>query len=125
MASKALSKEIRGLVSQKTTAVRKRMAEASTTERLLTTGVAPLGAGLAGVLDAYDVRIPLGSKLSMPVSPIGAALGIGAGLLMGKGAAGASLLGFGIGQLDGFFYGLGRSLVESMGGADDDADDEA
>lgn len=123
MASKALTKEIRGIVAQKTGAVRKRMAEASTMERLVTSGIAPLGAGLGGLMEAYDLKIPIGS-FRLPVTPIGAAVGIGAGLMMGKGGVGAGFLGFGIGQLDALFFTLGKQLGDSLQGNGDD-DDEA
>ena len=122
MASKALTKEFRSIVAQKTGAVRKRMAEASTMERLVTSGIAPLGAGLGGLLEAYDVKIPIGN-FRLPVTPIGAAVGIGAGLMMGKGGVGAGFLGFGIGQLDALFFTLGEQLGQSLRGGDDDDDD--
>lgn len=124
MASKALTKEIRGIVAQKTGQVRKRMAEASTLDRLVTSGIAPLGAGLGGLMEAYDVKIPIGS-FRLPVTPIGAAVGIGAGLMLGKGGVGAGFLGFGIGQLDALFFTLGQQLGESLQGNGDDDDAEA
>lgn len=117
MASKALTKEVRAIVSSKATAARKRMNEANAFERIVAVGSSPVGSGLAAVLDHYDVGIPMGGARKIPLSPVGAAVGILVGLNV-KGAVGAAALGFGVGQLDGLAYKLTRDMLE--GGEPDD-----
>lgn len=123
MASRAIVKEARRVAGQQLSRARKRAKEANTVERLVATGVAPVGAGIAAALDAYDVGIPVGER-KIPLSPIGAAVGIGIGL-WAKGVVGAAALGFGGGQLNGFIYSMvHKHLVDAQQEAKEAALDE-
>lgn len=112
MASKALSKETRAIVSTKTSAVRKRMTEANFTDKLAVAGGGTLGASTAAVLDGFDVAIPVGDKTRIPISPILAVGGVVTGLAMGRGTFAAAALGFGMGNLDAFLYSRIRQAIE-------------
>lgn len=117
MASKALTKEVRSIVSAKTTAARKRMGEANTVDKIVSVVGAPVGVAIGAALDAYDIGIPVGDKgAKIPLTPIGAVLGLGIGLFV-KGPVGAGFLGFGVGQLDAFTYKMVHGALD--GGGDD------
>jgi hypothetical protein len=114
MASKALTKEVRSIISTKTSAARKRMHEANATDKIVSVVGAPLGTAVGAALDAYDVGIPFGEGRKIPLTPFGAALGIGIGLFI-KGPVGAGITGFGVGQLDAFVYKGVRDLLDDKG----------
>lgn len=111
MASKALSRETRAIVSTKTSAVRKRMNEANFTEKLAVAGGGTFGAATAAVLDGFDVAIPVGESTRVPISPILAVAGIATGIMVGRGTFGSAALGFGMGNLDAFLYDRLRNAI--------------
>lgn len=113
--SKALSKETKSIISQKTSAAVKRVKEQTST-RSIAAGIGGVtGVGLAAVSDGLDYGIPLGdSGKKVSLSVIGAVLGIGGGLALGKSTIGGASMGFGVGQLHGFLYDQVRDATVKM-----------
>lgn len=113
--SKALSKETKSIISQKTSAAVKRVKQQTST-RSIAAGIGGVtGVGLAAVSDGLDYGIPVGDagkKISLSV--IGALVGIGGGLALGKSTIGGAAMGFGVGQLHGFLYDQVRDATVKM-----------
>lgn len=100
MASKALTKEQKSIVSRKQSDTRKREREKAQLAQVAGAVAAPVGAVAGAAADAFaeDGELLVGP---VPVTPlVSGAVAIG-GLLMG-GAAGATVSGFGLGGLDGW-----------------------
>jgi hypothetical protein len=100
------------------------MSESTTIERLVTGGTSPVGAALAAFSDAHGVGVPLGRGRSIPLSTVGTVIGIGTGLMLGKGGLAAAAFGFGMGQLDGFVYKAVTEFLASHASAESDDDDD-
>ena len=110
MASRALSKEIRGLVSAGKSQVRKKLKEDNATEKLVVSGSTMLGTTAVALSDAYTDDGEARKLGPVPVGAIGGALSAGIGLAIGKGAIGAMFLGPGIGAINASMY---RAIYDS------------
>jgi len=104
MASRALSKEIKTLVRQGKTAVRKKLAEENSLDKAIVSGSTFLGTLAVATSDAMTEDGSARKLGPVPVGLIGGAVSTGVGLAIGKGAAAAMFLGPGIGALNATLY---------------------
>lgn len=100
MASRALTKETRKLVSQGASKARKKAQQLASENQLVAAGGGSIGAIVSATVDGGSAETFELMGVTVPTNMATGAVALVAGLWMGKGAAAAGLIGGGATQLN-------------------------
>lgn len=123
MATTKLSKEVKGIVSNKTGAVRKRERSRAAEDQLIAGGSSAVGALAAAMSDA-KAKGGLRKLGPVPVSIAGGTVMAGVGLAMGQGVLASGMFGAGLGALNAGLYRAAYDAILAADEDDDTAEDE-